>query len=188
MSDKEEVTQVEATTKNQRGNNPIIAPVDELAVACSTAVKTSKPTIQTNSDVTVNPSVVLDLGLENYKFAITNLTDLAQIAKTQMGFLRLLRGILNNSNQEVVNAQWNKVLNFANKNASKGFNEFNLFKGAASWQGSVNEFNILRHLNWLIIQTADPKTRKANMVGIKLDLILSNLNETEKNSLINFYG
>lgn len=136
----------------------------------------------------VSPLIQLEMSLENYRDKITKLTDSEELAKTQIGFLRLLRSVLNTTNHEEVQTKWNAILNFANKHKTTAFNEYHMFKGAAAWTGSKTEYNILRHLAFLIIQTADPKTRRTNMRAINLEGILVNLNPNEKNALINLYG
>lgn len=186
MSDKEDVKPSVDETKPARGMTQVSSVVDEVGFFKQESPVTNPSVSQ--GTTTVNPLMALEMSLENYKTDITKQTDPVNTAKSQIGFLKLLRSILNSPTQEEVNAKWNKVLSFANKNVKQGMNEYHMFKGAASWTGSVTEFNILRHLNWLIIQTANPETRKAYLRSINLEMILANLNQTERAALINFYS
>lgn len=166
--------------------------VEETPVVVKEEIKTVTPPVTVSQPVNtttgVSPLSSLELSLANYNTKMTANISNDEVAQVQLGFLRLLRGILNSNNQEEVSRKWNTVLNFANKNKEGAFSEYNLFKGAANWTGSQTEFNILRHLAWLIIQTANPKTRLNLNGSIDLSKVIVDMTETERNSLINFYS
>lgn len=111
-----------------------------------------------------------------------------EVGSVQYGFYSLLRSILKNQDPSVAYNNWNTLLNFANKNKDKVFNEMNLFIGAPHWKGSDKEFTSFRRLGWVILKTMKPKTRRSNLTEFLNDNTVSFLSELERNNLFNFYS
>lgn len=158
-------------------------------------VKVEQPTPQPTEPVpTMTKDNNLTTQLDTYHNGMLRLAKVTgnpsatlEVAKLQRGFYKLLRGILNQTNQAVVNTQWAAVLAYAKAHKDTIFNETQLFRGAEAWAGSASDFAQYRRLAWVILQTMEPATRKANLKTLNLDIVLQHLNATEKASFINFY-
>lgn len=114
-----------------------------------------------------------------------------EVGKVQYGLFNTMRGILGKEDFEAARQDWNTLLKFANNNSDAktgAFNEYHMFRGAETWPGSPVEYTIFRRLSWLVIQTADPKTRKANANSVNLNTIVSAMKQNEITNLINFYS
>lgn len=111
-----------------------------------------------------------------------------EVGKVQYGFFQLLRSILKDTNADSAHSKWNALLRFANKNSHNVFNEMVAFSSPQNWPGSNVEFSIFRRVMWVILQTKDPKTRRANVATCLSDKTVEGLTQVERNNLLNFYS
>lgn len=130
----------------------------------------------------------LEKKLNAYVEGMATNKDAKEVAKVQYGLFRIIRGLLATQDPEEFRKNWNTLLTFANKNRDKAFNEAQMFRGAEAWVTSDLEFTLFRRLCWLILQTADPKTRRENLRTISLNKAVEGLKQTEVNHILNFYG
>ena len=107
--------------------------------------------------------------------------------KWQYSLFKAIKSIFNAATQEAFNNEFNTILSFFNKNKDGIFNEKFIFRFPENWPGSPNEYTQNRRLIYLIIQTADPKTRRKALDEINMEMIAEGLTEAQRGMLFNFY-
>lgn len=185
----EEATEevVDLHSEAARGLTHVTSPVDESPFVAEPVVETK----QIQPSKAGVPMSKLEQELTIYQEKIRSKVTAEETGKLQYGLFNVIRGVLGKEDQGAARDEWNSLLKFANKNADAktgAFNEYYLFRGAEAWPGSPVEYTAFRRIAWLIIQTADPKTRKANANAVNLNTIVTGLRPNEVTNLINFYS
>lgn len=181
---KEEVVAQEATEMPDP-----ITPVKERAKAVEPQREIPKQQEAVKAPVTIGVSQVSDLEkkLVIYVEGMNKKQDVHAIGKIQHGLFLTLRGLLNKEDPEDFRKSWNALLSFANKNKEAAFNTDNAFRAAEAWPSSALEFTLFRRLMWVIMETANVKTRREAIKAISLKSLTEGLKEKERNNLLNFY-
>ena len=109
-------------------------------------------------------------------------------ASWQRSLYQLIRGVLREKDQEVFNNKMNTILRHFHLDAKGAFAENRIFRFAAEWQGSSEEFTVFRRLVTVFIQTANPQTRGAALRDLVMDIALNTLSEEERNRIFSFYN
>lgn len=169
------------------------APVTEVLKAPVAPHATVEVPSQPKPTPTPTPAKVstvsdLEKKLNAYVEGMVANKDPKEVAKVQYGLFRIIRGLLATQDPEEFRKNWNGLLSFAHKNRDRAFNEAQMFRGAEAWVTSDLEFTLFRRLSWLILQTADPKTRRENLRTISLNKAVEGLKQAEVNHILNFYG
>ena len=107
--------------------------------------------------------------------------------KWQYGLFGTLKGVLNSKDQEEFNKAWNTALVFFHQNKDGMFNENFMFRFPEQWPGSATEFTSFRRIIYLMIATANAKTRKSELKHINMELVVEGLNQAQRSKLLNFY-
>ena len=171
--------------KNPKQNEPVPAPVVEEKV------QTQQPVVQRQESTTkLGASQVSDLEKKLMTYVEGMLKNLPakETAKIQYSFFLTLRSVLAENDPEVFRKSWNAILNFANRNQESVFNEMHIFRGAEAWPTSQLEFSLFRRLGWLILETANPQTRRVKVLGLSLQKVTEGMKEAERIHLLNFYS
>lgn len=158
-------------------------PVQEKAVA-----KTVTPTTTTQQEG-FTPVYKVQLDLANYAEAMDKKKSIVpeEGGKWQYSLYTTIKGVLNAKDQEEFNKEWNTALMFFNQNKDGIFNENFLFRFPEQWPGSGTEFTSFRRIAYMMLQTADAKTRKKALKDINMELVVEGLNQAQRTKLLNFY-
>lgn len=150
--------------------------------------KTADPVPQTQKQG-FTPVLKIQLDLTNYAEAMDKKKSIVPEdgGKWQYSLYSTLKSTLNAKDQETFNAEWNTALAFFNQNKDGIFNENFLFRFPEQWPGSATEFTSFRRIVYMMIQTANVKTRKAGLKDINMGLVVEGLNEAQRTKLLNFY-
>lgn len=135
------------------------------------------------------PVLKVQLDLTNYAEAMDKKKSIVpqEGGKWQYSLFTTLKDVLNAKDQAAFNSEWNTALMFFHKEKDGIFNENFLFRFPAEWPGSATEFTLFRRLVYMMIQTANPKTRKAELGVVNLELVVEGLNQNQRTKLLNFY-
>ncbi|QXN70603.1 hypothetical protein AGENTSMITH_199 [Bacillus phage vB_BspM_AgentSmith] len=109
-------------------------------------------------------------------------------AQWHMTLFLLIKRVLSTEEQSDFNTEWGTLLGFVNKNRDGVYSEKWIFRHTDAWSGSGSEFNQYRRLIMLILNTADPKTRKDAMSEINFELLVEGLKPVQVNRLGSFYS
>ena len=109
-------------------------------------------------------------------------------AQWHMTLFLLIKRVLSTEEQSDFNTEWGTLLGFINKNRDGVYSEKWIFRHTDAWSGSASEFNQYRRLIMLILNTADPKGRKAAMSEINFELLVEGLKPVQVNRLGSFYS
>lgn len=109
-------------------------------------------------------------------------------AQWHMTLFLLIKRVLSTEEQSDFNTEWGTLLGFVNKNRDGVYSEKWIFRHTDAWSGSASEFNQYRRLIMLILNTADPKGRKAAMSEINFELLVEGLKPVQVNRLGSFYS
>lgn len=177
------------TNKATESAQPTAAPVVE-----SKSAEAAKPTaqakaIETQSEKGFKPVYKVELELTGYAEAMDPKKPMVPEVggKWQYSLFKAIKSCFSAASQEIFNAEFGTVVNFFHKNKDGFFNEKFIFRFPEQWPGSSNEYTQNRRLIFMIIQTADPKTRKKSLEGINMELVAEGMAEAHKQMLFNFY-
>lgn len=145
-------------------------------------VKKTKP-----SEVKV-PMNDLLLFLDQYHQKILTLKHDEDVAKVQVSFYKKIMSILSKENFEEARMGINIILKCIHHNRADGLNEINMFRGAAHWEESPQEYAAFRRLLWIFLETADPNTRRTASARVDLTSLEKTLTPVQYSNLISFYG
>lgn len=106
----------------------------------------------------------------------------------QHSLFSTLRRVINNPDPQAFRTEWGAILAFFHKHEEKLFNENFMFRFQEGWKGSASDFKQFRHLAYLLIRTADPKTRKSAVLDCNLGRIVEGLSQTASANLVSFYS
>lgn len=106
----------------------------------------------------------------------------------QASLYATLTRVLDVADPESFKEQWRAILGYFHKYRGELFNSENMYRFASTWRGSPRDFKTYRQLVFLLIETADPKTRQANVRSIVLDRITIGLKPQGVVNLLNFYA
>lgn len=109
-------------------------------------------------------------------------------AQWHMTLFLLIKRVLSTEEQSDFNTEWGTLLGFINKNRDGVYSEKWIFRHTDAWSGSASEFNQYRRLIMLILNTANPKGRKAAMSEINFELLVEGLKPVQVNRLGSFYS
>ena len=135
------------------------------------------------------PVYKVELELTGYAEAMDKKNTMVpeQGGKWQYNLFKAIKSCFAAASQDVFNAEFGTVVNFFQKNKDGIFNEKFIFRFPENWPGSPNEYTQNRRLVYLIIQTADPKTRKKALEQINMEMVAEGMTEAQKQMLFNFY-
>ena len=108
--------------------------------------------------------------------------------KWQYSLYKTILGILNNQNAEEFKAEMQTLLQYFFQNKDNIFNEKFIYRFPAQWPGSQTEFNLYRRVVFVLIQTANPKTRSKEAGKLNLEKVSEGMTEDQKNKFINFFS
>lgn len=147
----------------------------------------AKPTPQPEG---FTPVFKVELDLNNYAEAMAKAKAInpEEGGKWQYSLYATLKAALNAPDQETFNKEWSTILNFFHKNKSGIFNENYIFRFPAQWPGSATEFTSFRRVVYMLIQTADPKTRTRALRDINMELVCEGMSQVQRNHLFSFYN
>lgn len=111
-----------------------------------------------------------------------------EAAQWHMSLFLLIKRVLNTPEQADFNIEWGTLLGYINKNRDGVYSENWIFRHTDAWSGSGAEFNQYRRLIVLILNTANPKTRKAEMANINFERLVEGLKQAPVNRLGAFYS
>lgn len=144
---------------------------------------------ETKTQKGFNPVYKVELELTGYADAMDkkNVMVPEQGGKWQYSLFKAIKSCFNATSQDIFNAEFNTIINFFHKNKDGIFNEKFIFRFPENWPGSQNEYTQNRRLVYLIIQSADPKTRKKVLEQINMELVAEGMTEAQKQMLFNYY-
>ena len=105
----------------------------------------------------------------------------------QNSLYQTLKRVINNTNPDTFKVEWNTLLNFFHRHQDEMFNENFIFRFGANWKGSAKDFTAFRHLVYLAVRTADPKTRQKEARDFSINRVIQGMPAHAANNLINFY-
>lgn len=186
--------QVTAETNIEQVNTTEVKVVEEPIVKTKPAKVVESVTEQPKASTTQNqkgfkPVYKTELELTNYAEAMNKNNTIIpeQGGKWQYSLFNIIKSCFEAKTQEEFNREFATILNFFQKNKDGIFNEKFIFRFPENWPGSDVEYTQNRRIIYLIIQTADPKTRKKALEQINMELVSEGMPEAHKQMLFNFY-
>lgn len=154
------------------------------------ALQKSSPQPSNKQPEGFTPVFKVELDLNNYAEAMdkSKAINPEEGGRWQYHLFTTIKSILNASDQETFNKEWNTVLNFFNKNKDGIFNESFIFRFPQNWPGSPQEFTMHRRVIYTLIQTANPKTRAKSLQDINMSMVTEGMTQTQRNHLNAFYN
>lgn len=170
--------------------------VQEPAVAAAPAIevvqKTTAVSVSSNSTTQDQSRIMksIERDLVSYMEAVdpSKPVTLEFGASWQNSLFVTIRRVINNQDPAVFRTEWSTLLAFFHKHQEQLFNENFMFRFQAGWKGSAVDFKMFRHLVYLAIRTADPKTRKSAVHDCNLGKIVEGLPATASSNLVSFYS
>ena len=126
--------------------------------------------------------------LEQYRTKLLSLKDDKEVAKLQVSFFKKIMFVLSKESFEEARTGLNTILKCIHQHRNDGLNELNLFRGAAHWEESPEDYSVFRRLLWVFLETCNPQTRKSASVNVNLTALEKNLTITQYSNLISFYS
>ncbi len=126
--------------------------------------------------------------LEQYRTKLLSLKDDKEVAKLQVSFFKKIMFVLSKESFEEARTGLNTILKYIHQHRNDGLNELNLFRGAAHWEESPEDYSVFRRLLWVFLETCNPQTRKSGSVNVNLTALEKNLTITQYSNLISFYS
>lgn len=157
------------------------AVVEEPKTSVKQEVKTTKPGAPVPMDN-------LELALNKYLEGVKTVKHEEEFAKLQLSLYRKVLEVLNKPSFEEARVGLNAILKFFFQNKDNGMSEVNLFRGAAYWTESEQNYTTFRRLVWIFINTCDPASRKKNSENLSLVMLEKSLNTTQYTNLLSFYS
>lgn len=179
---------VEVTSQDSREEVTTSTPaVIETPQAAPVEVK-SAPVIQ--SEKGFKPVYKIEANLIGYSeaMAIGKPITPEEGGKWQYSLYKTILGVLNNQNAEEFKAEMQTLLQYFFQNKDNIFNEKFIYRFPAQWPGSQTEFNLYRRVVFVLIQTANPKTRAKEAGKLNLEKAAEGMTEDQKNKFINFFS
>lgn len=194
----EETSQVEVEEPVVVEEEPVVVEVKET----TPVVEVEEPVVVEEEPVVVKPQQQSkkDRGailMHKVEFELNNFAEAMDPKKSitkevagqwHMTLFLLIKRVLSTEEQVDFNTEWGTLLGFVNKNRDGVYSEKWIFRHTDAWTGSGLEFNQYRRLIMLILNTADPKTRKAAMSEINFELLVEGLKPVQVNRLGSFYS
>lgn len=187
VNDKTEVEELVDVEEEEVGEDVIVEKISEPVKQpeprpVKEEVKQSKPV------ETASPMNDLTLFLTQYQEKLLSLKHDEDVAKVQISFYKKIISVLSKESYEEARVGLNTILKHIHQNRDKGLNEINLFRGAANWDESSQEYANFRRLVWIFLETANPETRKTVGSRVNLTSLEKALTATQYSNLISFYG
>ena len=126
--------------------------------------------------------------LDQYRTKLLSLKDEKEVAKLQVSFFNKIMSVLSKESFEEARTGLNTILKYIHQHRNAGLNELNLFRGAAYWEESPEDYSVFRRLLWIFLETCNPQTRKSGSVNVNLTALEKNLTITQYSNLISFYN
>lgn len=126
--------------------------------------------------------------LDQYRTKLLSLKDDKEVAKLQVSFFNKIMSVLSKESFEEARTGLNTILKYVHQHRNAGLNELNLFRGAAHWEESPEDYSVFRRLLWIFLETCNPQTRKSGSVNVNLTALEKNLTITQYSNLISFYS
>lgn len=126
--------------------------------------------------------------LDQYRTKLVDLKDDKEVAKLQVSFFKKIMSVLSKESFEEARTGLNTILKYIYQHRSAGLNELNLFRGAAHWEESPEDYSVFRRLLWVFLETCNPQTRKSVGANVNLTALEKNLTITQYSNLISFYS
>lgn len=195
QAQQEQAPQDSAGTEQQQSNDQAAGDQAEQAkevapppVQEKEVVKTPAPAVKTQQEG-FTPVMKVQRDLVNYAEAMDNKKSIVpeEGGKWQYSLFSTIKEVLNAKDQEQFNREFNTALQFFHQNKDGIFNENFLFRFPEQWPGSSNEFTSFRRIVYVMIQTANAKTRKAELKHVNLELVVEGLSQAQRTKLLNFY-
>lgn len=186
----EETTPVETTEEVEIVVQQEVVPVVETVVPVALETTEEKEEPQPKQDRGAILMHKVEFELNNFAEAMDPKKSITKEAAAQwhMTLFLLIKRVLSTEEQSDFNTEWGTLLGFVNKNRDGVYSEKWIFRHTDAWSGSGSEFNQYRRLIMLILNTADPKTRKAAMADINFELLVEGLKPVQVNRLGSFYS
>lgn len=189
---QQEQASQDTTTVQQANDQPAVEQKDEAVQEPvqqkEEVVSAPAPVVKTQQEG-FTPVYKVQLDLAGYAEAMDNKKSIVpeEGGKWQYSLFNTLKSVLNAKTQDDFNKEWNTALVFFHQNKEGVFNENWMFRFGEYWPGSQTEFTLFRRIVYMMIQTANPKTRKAELKSINMGLVVEGLKEDQKTKLLNFY-
>jgi hypothetical protein len=166
----------------QKKEEAVQAPVPQKPV------EAPAPTPKTQQEG-FTPVYKVQLDLASYAEAMDNKKSIVpeEGGKWQYSLFTTLKATLNAKDQDTFNKEWNTALQFFHQNKDGIFNENFIFRFPEQWPGSSTEFTSFRRIVYMMIQTANAKTRKTALRDINMELVVEGLNQAQRTKFLNFY-
>lgn len=186
----EETTPVELPEEAEVVVQQEVVPVVETVVPVALETTEEKEEPQPKQDRGAILMHKVEFELNNFAEAMDPKKSITKEAAAQwhMTLFLLIKRVLSTEEQSDFNTEWGTLLGFVNKNRDGVYSEKWIFRHTDAWSGSASEFNQYRRLIMLILNTADPKGRKAAMSEINFELLVEGLKPVQVNRLGSFYS
>lgn len=186
----EETTPTETTEEAEVVVQQEVVPVVETVVPVALETTEEKEEPQPKQDRGAILMHKVEFELNNFAEAMDPKKSITKEAAAQwhMTLFLLIKRVLSTEEQSDFNTEWGTLLGFVNKNRDGVYSEKWIFRHTDAWSGSASEFNQYRRLIMLILNTADPKGRKAAMSEINFELLVEGLKPVQVNRLGSFYS
>lgn len=151
-----------------------------------------KPAIKEVQDASSKPQLdsSVEFFINQYRNAMNN--KVAPVpeegAKRNYSLFKFLISIINSESQVEFNKKWNSLLYLVNQYKDDTFALHLINRFPAQWPGTDNEFTLYKRLTFIILESADPSTRRKQVANINLDILTQGLTENQKAKLIAFYS
>lgn len=201
VSSKYSVKEQSSETQSNETDTTSSVDTSELIKPEIPEVKAKEVTIETTTETETEDKVEakkvtskrvyrveFELSMYSENMAPGKSIDPIEGGRWQFSLLTTIRGILSARDQETFNKEWNTLLAVFHENKNKLYTENYLFRFPEQWPGSELEFAFFRRIVYAALRTADPKTRKAAIKDVNLELLTSTLNQDQRNKIINFYS
>lgn len=152
----------------------------EKVIAKEAQDNTSKPQLDSSVEFFIN----------EYRAAMNNKVAPSpeEGAKRNYSLYKFLISIINSDTQVEFNKKWNSLLYLVNQYKDDTFALHLINRFPAQWPGTDKEFTLYKRLTFILLESADPATRRKQVANINMDILTQGLNEAQKAKLIAFYS
>lgn len=183
--------------KEETGEDVVVESTEEPVIEASqeqpdtppvVTPKETPPKQQSKPAESRTPMNHLIVFLTQYHEKLLSLKNDDEVGKLQLSLYRKVIEVLSKPDFEEVRTDLNTILKYIHTNRDKGLDEVNMFRGAAQWTGSPQDYASFRRLVWVFLETANPQTRKTSVANVDLTSLEKTLSSTQYNNLISFYS
>ena len=180
----------ETSQETQESTEEVTTSTPAVIEAPQAAPVETKPAPVIQSEKGFKPVYKIEANLIGYSeaMAIGKPITPEEGGKWQYSLYKTILGVLNNQNAEEFKAEMQTLLQYFFQNKDNIFNEKFIYRFPAQWPGSQTEFNLYRRVVFVLIQTANPKTRAKEAGKLNLEKAAEGMTEDQKNKFINFFS